>query len=206
MEELIITKARTLFFSYGLKSVSMDDISRAAAISKKTIYKSFNDKTEIIERLVTDLLDCFNKMIKECTEQAGNAVEEVILFTQKPVDIIAGISPSFFFELKKSFPSLWDKLEEHNKHALLPFIVQNLQAGIREGLYREDVDVAFTADIRLQQIQSIVDAKSYTDKPVQSHTLITQLTLFYLHAIATTKGKKLIHKYITTDNEKQFSR
>lgn len=35
MGQLILTKAKELFFSYGLKSVSMDDLAKLAGISQR---------------------------------------------------------------------------------------------------------------------------------------------------------------------------
>ncbi|MDR1913421.1 MAG: TetR/AcrR family transcriptional regulator, partial [Clostridiales bacterium] len=37
-----------LFSQYGIKSVSMDDIARNAAISKRTLYEFFGDKETLL--------------------------------------------------------------------------------------------------------------------------------------------------------------
>jgi AcrR family transcriptional regulator len=204
MEELIIDKARALFFSYGVKSVSMDDISRDAAISKKTIYKSFDDKNQLVTRLVEDLISCAAVRLEKCKREASDAVGEVMLFAQTTLDIVGQISPNFFFELKKFCPGVWKKVEAFDNNLLLPLIAGNLKKGINDEVYRADIDVAFTSDLRLQQIRSVLNVKNHAGK-LQSNRLMMQLTEFYLHAITTPKGKKLIHKYLIEHNETQFS-
>ena len=44
IKEQIINTAFDLFSQYGIKSVSMDDVAKAAGISKRTLYESFEDK------------------------------------------------------------------------------------------------------------------------------------------------------------------
>ncbi|MES2874527.1 MAG: TetR/AcrR family transcriptional regulator [Daejeonella sp.] len=200
MEELIISKARELFFSNGIKSVSMDDISKGVAVSKKTIYKCFVDKNQLVERIVEDLIEGFKDRTSECRKHANNPIEEVVLFTAAAADVVANISASFFYQLKKFFPVIWRRIEDFQKNWLLPFITENLKQGINEEVYRPDINIPFTVDIRLQQILTVLDARTLIGRPMQLHKLM-QLTEFYLHAIATPKGKSLIIKYLKADNE-----
>ena len=55
MKENIITKASELFLTLGFKSVTMDDIANEMGISKKTIYKYFNNKEILVDNCVTHL-------------------------------------------------------------------------------------------------------------------------------------------------------
>jgi len=104
MEELIVAKAKELFFSFGIKSVSMDDISRNGAISKKTIYKCFEDKNQLVQHLVGELLLCCKAGLNQSNAQARNAIEEVSLASQATLHAVSTITPAFFYDLKKFFP------------------------------------------------------------------------------------------------------
>jgi AcrR family transcriptional regulator len=205
MEELILSKAGELFFCYGLKSVSMDDISRHAAISKKTIYRSFDDKTQLVERLVDDLLKGAKQHLEKCRSESENAIQQAVLITETPVQVVRNITPTFFFELEKFCPWGWKSIDEHNRHFLMPLIAENLRRGIKEEFYRPEIDIPFITQLRSQQLLSVPDTKNYGHKLVESGKLMMQLTEFYLHAIATSKGKKLIGKYLNEYNERQFS-
>ncbi len=57
IKERIIVKAGDLFFQYGIKSVSMDELASSLGISKRTIYKNFKDKEEILLSLLVRLRD-----------------------------------------------------------------------------------------------------------------------------------------------------
>jgi AcrR family transcriptional regulator len=44
VEEKIISTAKGMFMRYGIKSITMDDVARELAISKKTLYQYCADK------------------------------------------------------------------------------------------------------------------------------------------------------------------
>ena len=65
MKERIIHKATDLFLKLGFKSVTMDDIAQELAISKKTIYTHFKNKTELIKECAWFMLDNITTGIDE---------------------------------------------------------------------------------------------------------------------------------------------
>jgi AcrR family transcriptional regulator len=205
MEELILDKAKDLFFSYGLKSVSMDDIAKNAGVSKKTIYKDFEDKTALIRRLVADLLTCHREEVEKCAGVATDAIHEVILYSRTPFQTIALINQAFFYELEKFFPGVWKEVTGYRQQVLIPSILANIKKGITEELYRADLDLVFVAEVRVQQILTALNPKTFTGRKIQRSNLMMQLSNLYLQGIATPKGKKIINKYLNVNNEQQFS-
>jgi AcrR family transcriptional regulator len=201
MGEVILKKAKELFFSYGLKSVSMDDLAKQAGISKKTIYQVYADKNELINKIVEDLIHCHHRLLEECRGTAKDAVDEVLKQASRSSDTWAMVNQTFFFELEKSFPEAWQKLEQHKQKVLLPGIIKNLEKGVDEELYRDDVDVVFTADIRLHQLSSALQPGKFSIRRTNVNQLVEQLTAFYLHGITTEKGKKRLYKYVKNRNE-----
>ena len=52
MKSRILIKGAELFFRYGVKTVTMDDIATDLGISKKTIYQHFPDKDSMVFEVV----------------------------------------------------------------------------------------------------------------------------------------------------------
>jgi AcrR family transcriptional regulator len=200
MEELILNNASGLFFSYGLKSVSMDDLARQTGVSKKTIYQFYTDKNELVNTIVDKLLLCHSGLFKKCEAIAKDPIDEVLKQVSESFPAWATINPAFFFELQRSFPAAWLKLEHHKQEFVRPGIIRNLEKGMQKSLYRA-VDVPFTADIRLRQLQDALEPASFTRRRTNSGGLIHDFTMFYLHAITTDKGKRSLSNYLTKNNE-----
>lgn len=48
----ILIKARDISFTYGIRSMSMDDISSKLGISKSTLYKYVKNKTDLVDKVL----------------------------------------------------------------------------------------------------------------------------------------------------------
>ena len=48
--EVMLGNVLALFSRYGIRSVTMDDISRELGVSKKTLYQQVSDKNDLIKR------------------------------------------------------------------------------------------------------------------------------------------------------------
>ena len=55
--DAIKTIGKELFWKYGLKRVSIEEICREAQVSKMTFYKFFPNKMELAQNILTEVLD-----------------------------------------------------------------------------------------------------------------------------------------------------
>ena len=194
IKELIIEKAKDLFFSYGLKSVSMDDIAKKAGVSKRTIYEFIEDKNELVNEIVQNLMRSYGKLFRSSQSPAEDAINEAIKQDDELLEIWTKIRPGFFFELKRTFPEISEQLEQY-KLFILKGIIVNLRRGKEEGNYRADIDIALVSDLRFHQLMNVMTPKLLTSHEINITQLTREFTVLYLHAITTEKGKKLLDKY-----------
>lgn len=192
METRILEKARELFFFFGVKSITMDDISKHLGISKKTLYTYYKDKSELVHLIMGNLLVKHTEEMLRLKDTTKNAVEEVVLNSQALYSVFKDIKPNVFFEIEKYFPELANQFLDHRHSCMLKLIKNNLKRGKTEGLYREDLEIDFTAQLRLNQLVSAFDEKAYSPIEFSIQKIINKVTTFYLNGICTTKGKQLI--------------
>ena len=91
-----IKRTCEMFKSYGIRSVTMDDVSRELGISKKTLYSHFKDKSELVK---TILINEFDQKVDEVTKAMANkenAIEELFEFYRIQVKIITQQKPRIF--------------------------------------------------------------------------------------------------------------
>jgi AcrR family transcriptional regulator len=180
----------------------MDDLARNAGVSKKTIYQFFSDKNELINMIVRELAGCHHQLFLSCRANSKDAIDEVLQQSATPFDTWASVNPGFFYELEKFFPQAWKQLEQHKTKVLQPAIRKNLERGMAENIYRQDLHIDSIADIRLQQLTTALQPATFTSRRISVHGLMNEFTMFYLHGITTEKGKKLLYKYLKDLNEK----
>jgi AcrR family transcriptional regulator len=141
MKEKIMAKASELFMKLGFKSITMDDIACEMCISKKTIYKYFCNKevlieesTEVIHKEVHDSIDAIVK-------QNFNAIQENFEIRKMFKEMFNTADTSPMYQLKKHYPEIYNKLVNREVNECNIVFKQNIEKGIKEGLYRAEIPI-----------------------------------------------------------------
>ncbi|HXC06919.1 MAG TPA: TetR/AcrR family transcriptional regulator, partial [Bacteroidia bacterium] len=98
-KERILKGAEELFFRYGIKSVTMDDIARHLGISKKTIYQSFGDKDEVVNTLMDFKLTEDESTYCQISTSSSNIIEEIFLLMKHMSSLFGKINYNVFYDL-----------------------------------------------------------------------------------------------------------
>ncbi len=195
IKDRILNHAQRLFMRNGIKSVSMDDIAADMGMSKKTLYKWFENKDQIVLGTMTRHLNTAEGQCSMVAGNAANAVEEMLNVSQWADEQFSGIHPSIFHDLKKYHPAAWDLFGAHKNTFILEQIIKNLRRGMAEGLFRPDLDVEVLARLSLAQIELAFDPVLYPPAqfaPVRVNRVFDE---HFLLGVATLKGHKLINEF-----------
>lgn len=198
-EEKVLKGAEELFFKYGIRSVTMDDIAKHLGMSKKTIYQYYKEKDEIIHKLMMAHIKQDECTFAECSERASNIVEEVFNMMTNINEIFSKVNPQLFYELQKYYPKTWKLFKDFKEEFILGMVEKSLVKGIKEGHVRPDVNVKILSRLRMEQIELAMDPTAFP--PDKFKILDVQLTVVehFLYGICTLKGHKLINKYVTEE-------
>ncbi|RUT70824.1 TetR/AcrR family transcriptional regulator [Flavobacterium cupreum] len=142
MKEKIIAKASDLFLKLGFKSVTMDDIAGEMCISKKTIYKYFCNKEVLIEESTSMVHKQVHEIIDTIVEKDYNAIHENFEIREMFRDMFknnADTSP--IYQLKKHYPEIYQNVLSHEIDQCTRYFRENIEKGIREKLYRPDLNI-----------------------------------------------------------------
>ena len=194
-EQRIEETAEELFFTYGLKSVSMDDIAREAGVSKKTIYQHFADKKAMVLNVISKLVAQQEEQLKTSLMKSQNAIHEVILMAENLELLIMKLRPVLLYDLHKYFPESWELMKHFKEQSLRTAFINNLEKGIVEGLYREDLDFEVISRFELVQFSSFFAPDNYPAAKFKTHTVISHITRLFLYGIGSTEGQMVIQKY-----------
>lgn len=105
------------FNQKGYKAVSMDLVSRELRISKKTIYKHFHSKEEILE---TAMLELFSEVEKRLAQfQKSSPIREVLMgFFETYKFFMGSFAPKLRAEIDLSMPHLADRVQNFERQVL----------------------------------------------------------------------------------------
>lgn len=184
-----------MFWRYGVKSVTMDDIAKELGISKKTIYQQFNDKDAIVKDVVEREMQCEQTDMERLEAEASNPIDEVMRTSDYIRASFATVSPVLLNDLKKYHPKAWTIFQKHKHEHIIQGISGNLQRGIAAGLYRDDIDVDVLARMRVEQIEMAFDPAIFPPQKFAIIEVHTQLIHHFLRGILTDQGFEVYNNY-----------
>jgi AcrR family transcriptional regulator len=193
--ERILKGAEELFFRYGIKSVTMDDIAKHLGISKKTIYLSFEDKDEVVHTLMLHKLQEDEEKYKHLSQKAGNIIEEIFLIMDHMGILMGQINPNAFYDLQKYHPKSWNLMKTFKENCIQRMVEDALVKGIKDGIVRTDINPKIMAKLRMEEVEMGFNPVLFP--PDKFRVLEVQLSLIdhFLHGICTLKGHKLINNH-----------
>lgn len=185
----IIERSSLIYLKYGIKSVTMDDLANHLGISKKTIYKYFEDKNDLIVTMIKRTLEFEEKMCFKIQGHTENALEALIQISRMVVERINNINPAIFFDLKKHHSEAWQILENHKWNFVLSAISKNIDRGIEEKYYRDDLNVEIIARLYVSTFDTIMNTDVYKWPEFQFQELFKEIMRFQFHGLVNENGK-----------------
>ena len=188
MKERIVKSALNLFWRYGIKSVTMDDIAKELGISKRTIYQHYSDKEEILKMVIKEELSSQKCEIEKLDESSENPIEQMIQQTDQMRADIANMNPTLFYDLKKYYPESWGLFQSYKYEFILKSIRDNLSHGVSLGLYRSDIDIEVLSLLRLEEFEIAFDPTVFPPDKFHMMRVQMQFVHHFLRGILTAKG------------------
>ncbi len=185
--EEILNVSEQLFRRNGIRSVSMDDISNALGVSKKTLYKHVSDKSRLVKLTLENVIARDRLQQKDC-EKGENAIDSFYLVYKNVTDMIRQANFAVEFDLQKYYPNLYAKMQQLRREKMKTGVRENLERGIREGLYREDLDVEIITKLNVLLSEAMHDYDFLEENKDRLIHILQVNFDYHLHAIVTEKG------------------
>ena len=188
MEQKIIEKSTELFLNLGFKSVTMDEIASALGVSKKTIYKYFNNKTDLVNAVTNHVFDSISCGIDHICHLNMNPIDELFSIKRFVMEHLKDEKSSPQYQLQKYYPKIFLSLKKKQFEVMQECVIDNLKKGIELGLYRPNIDLEFISRIYFNGLTGIKDNDMFPLKNYSMKTLLNFYYEYHLRGICTAKG------------------
>ncbi len=140
--EKILSFAQDTFLCEGFYKTSMDDVAAGMHISKKTIYKHFSSKEELVKEVSQRILTKNHNIIQEKVKAEKNSVEKLFGIMQHVGSILMKISPKLLNDLHVHIPNIWKQIDEFRTKKMSSFLREIFEQGKAEGCFiNENTDL-----------------------------------------------------------------
>jgi len=192
-KEKILEIARQKFFQDGFVKTSIDEIAREYHISKKTIYKHFKSKDDLLTGVVKDFTGRVTNSIIEIMKSKKNSIEKLIDVLNLIQNSIRQFSLRYIDDIQKHKPKLWNYIEKFRKENLEKIVYQTIEEGKKEGLFN-DVNPDIVFRIFYGAVRNVISPDFLITSPISRDEAIDETFEILLNGVLTNEGKKLYKK------------
>ncbi len=184
----LMDKIVAMFFEFGIRNLNMDDISRNLGISKKTLYQHFKSKEDLIMKLFEyDEIKWENEFLKVKIDEL-NAIDILFYASSMVAKEMNQLNPKLKFELRKYYEPIFNQFLLRKRNNIYEQISKNIQQGIREGLYRGNVNIELTAGIYVKNLVDMHNQDYCFIENITFEQIFEVMFETHIRAISTAEG------------------
>ena len=155
----ILTVARRLFFTNGIKRVTVDEIAVELGIGKATLYEHFQSKNILVGAVLEDKRSEMEETLNEINDRIKNTkelnmielIKELILFGSNE---LSEMKEPFIREVGRYVSSFSIEMDFYDLIRVL--IEELLERGRRENAIRSDINIQIFSEILFCLINNII--------------------------------------------------
>lgn len=187
--QAILTTSKTLFWKYGVKRVSVEEICKEAKVSKMTFYRHFKNKNELALQI---MLNIFDKGLSDYRQ----VMAQDIPFVDKIEEIISlkfqntqDVSEEFIKDVYVNGDEATQKMiVEYSETMLLEF-KNDLANAQDKGWIRKDIKIDFIMKMR-DQITPLLNDDSFLAMYKTPQEAIMEVTRFFFYGMMNSEEAK----------------
>ena len=146
----------TNFIKFGSKRFSMNELASELGISKKTIYKHFKNKDELISKGIRFIIDKYLHEVDKILKKSKDPIEKILLIQKNSFQYLNYFKPSFLYGIKKYYHNA-DVIFENFKAS---FIKSTLKPLLEEAVEKEylckNLNLDLFCNLYFTKLQNIV--------------------------------------------------
>ncbi|MCR9171806.1 MAG: TetR/AcrR family transcriptional regulator [bacterium] len=192
----ILERASTVYMRLGIKSVTMDDLARELGISKKTIYKYFDDKSDLVRSIVRMKTEMDQALCMNCINQNGNAIDDLIQVSKLIAEHIGNVNPTVFHDVRKYHPDAWQVMENHRWGFVLNTIVNNIEKGQEEGIFRDDLNPQVIGRVYVSSMDTLFNPDIFPWPKFTFQEVYSEVIRYHIKGLVNDNGLEYLRQKI----------
>jgi AcrR family transcriptional regulator len=194
-KDKIIEQIEDKLFKEGFYKTTMDEVASELGMSKKTIYKFFPSKDDLVMAIAKHFMNVMKSKIVPALNTDKNAIEKLA----ELINILAAasdkISTKRMEEMKRHFPEIWNEIDRFRTKMMFENITKIINQGKDEGLFI-DYPTSIIMTILVVSVRSIVNPDFILNN---SFSIIEGARFTFkiiIGGIVTEKGSKVFNQTI----------
>ncbi len=148
----ILTGVRELSLTVGVRKLTLKNICRNLQISREELNKYVSSEAELVEKVLEFERESFKSIFDKHNFEDVNAIDILLIVSQEMNGRFRDLTPSITFDLKTLYPEIYQRHFELRIEFIFSKIKINIEKGIRQGMYRQDISIELLARLYISRL------------------------------------------------------
>ncbi len=135
VKEKIVSRFQKLILSHGIKKMTMEKLAKECGISKKTVYKYYDSKDELIEHFVEGVARTIQAGFSRIDQANADPEETIFMFFDLVFEITRNLPTAILEDAEKYYPDLGTKINSLREE-ISQIFMKTIKKGIASGSFK----------------------------------------------------------------------
>jgi len=179
-----------IFFREGVSSQTMEGVADKAGVSKRTLYKYFPNKEQLIDSVIMSKLESVETEMLGLMKSDLPFAERILGFFGIVEKYIKPMANKLIRDVITNAPWIWAKIDKFRHDRLLIHLKTILGEGKEKGLLRADLELELVFPMYIAIIEQVGRPEFFLQHDVQPSAVIKTLISILLGGILSDEGRR----------------
>lgn len=189
-KEKIFAACQDRFIRDGFIAVSVDEIAADLGISKKTLYKYFESKEEIVRQIMERLMGTVRMNVEHILMSDTSTVEKLSQVITVLATNVNRLAPAFGRDIQRRMPELWKHIEEFRRQRIADVFARIMQQGAEDGTMRPQSNSRIFLMSILAAIERIMQPNVLANESFSAGEAVREIMNVFFQGVLTKKGRE----------------
>jgi AcrR family transcriptional regulator len=190
LKNRILEAARESFFTNGFSKITMEEFAQSMGMSKKTIYKFFPGKDDIVREITREKL---HKIHHQCESYRVDGTMEFIDRIKATIGFITDemqkMKPQFYLDVQRTMPDLWKEVEAFRNEKVMNDFALMVKQGVDLGVFRSDVNAQVFVLMYSTAMRNIINPEVLSHLPINVSQAYQAAVSVFFEGMMTDEGR-----------------
>lgn len=196
-KQKILNYSKERFISEGFHKISMDEIASGLQISKKTIYKYYPSKENLIHEIVKSDMDSMNLIIKSIIDSDSDVIKKFVEILEFYFSVLTKFSDKWMRDMQIHTPDLWCEVDKFRADKIHSGLIKLLNQGKKEKLVA-DIPPEIIIMSHTTAMRAISNPEFLNQCNFSFRRALQSAFEMLINGILTEKGRKRYRKIVRT--------
>ncbi len=189
-KQRIVEVASKHFRQVGISKVTIDEIASELGMSKKTMYKFFPSKEDLLAAVVHDMMTGLRATIESIVASDSSFSEKLPAILGHLGRQIGMTSKQFLIDLQRFTPELWKEMDRFRRERILTNVRQLFLQAKDEGVFRKDLNIDLFLLLFINAVQGIVNPQVLSEQSFSMNEALDGIFKVIFEGAMTEEARK----------------